>query len=57
LWTLMENNIEEVKVLQTVTLLLTTNTVVHGDTLAKALGARMRDQGPEDHQGEVTSFS
>jgi len=37
LWTLMENNIEEVKVLQTVTLLLTTNTVVHGDTLAKAL--------------------
>ncbi|EDW76180.1 uncharacterized protein Dwil_GK14801 [Drosophila willistoni] len=37
LWTLMEHNIEEVKVLQTVTLLLTTNTVVHGDTLAKAL--------------------
>ncbi|XP_030384078.1 protein MON2 homolog isoform X2 [Scaptodrosophila lebanonensis] len=37
LWTLMENNIEEVRVLQTVTLLLTTNTVVHGDTLAKAL--------------------
>ncbi|KAH8412178.1 hypothetical protein KR009_000354 [Drosophila setifemur] len=37
LWTLMEHNIEEVKVLQTVTLLLTTNKVVHGDTLAKAL--------------------
>ena len=37
LWTLMENNIEEVKVLQTVTLLLTTNTVVHGETLAKSL--------------------
>lgn len=37
LWTLMEHNIEEVKVLQTVTLLLTTNLVVHGDTLAKAL--------------------
>lgn len=33
----MEHNIEEVKVLQTVTLLLTTNLVVHGDTLAKAL--------------------
>lgn len=37
LWTLMEHNIEEVKVLQTVTLLLTTNTVVHGETLAKSL--------------------
>ncbi|XP_061394820.1 protein MON2 homolog [Musca vetustissima] len=37
LWMLMEHNIEEVKVLQTVTLLLTTNTVVHGDTLAKSL--------------------
>lgn len=37
LWMLMENNIEEVKVLQTVTLLLTTNTVVHGETLAKSL--------------------
>lgn len=37
LWMLMEHNIEEVKVLQTVTLLLTTNTVVHGETLAKSL--------------------
>lgn len=37
LWMLMEHNIEEVKVLQTITLLLTTNTVVHGDTLAKSL--------------------
>ena len=37
LWTLMENGTEEVKVLQTVTLLLTTNSVVHGETLAKAL--------------------
>lgn len=37
LWMLMEHNIEEVKVLQTVTLLLTTNTIVHGDTLAKSL--------------------
>ncbi|KAJ6640307.1 Protein MON2 like [Pseudolycoriella hygida] len=37
LWMLMENSIEEVKVLQTVTLLLTTNTIVHGETLAKAL--------------------
>lgn len=35
LWTLMELGIEEVKILQTVTLLLTTNTVVHGDTLAR----------------------
>lgn len=37
LWMLMENGIEEVKVLQSVTLLLTTNTVVHGETLAKTL--------------------
>jgi hypothetical protein len=35
LWTLMESGIEEVKILQSVTLLLTTNTVVHGDTLAR----------------------
>lgn len=35
LWALMELGIEEVKILQTVTLLLTTNTVVHGDTLAR----------------------
>lgn len=37
LWMLMENGIEEVKVLQSVTLLLTTNTVVHSETLAKTL--------------------
>ncbi|KAJ8914767.1 hypothetical protein NQ315_013270 [Exocentrus adspersus] len=37
LWSLMELGIEEVKILQTVTLLLTTNTVVHGDTLARTL--------------------
>ncbi|XP_063218937.1 protein MON2 homolog [Bacillus rossius redtenbacheri] len=37
LWMLMESGIAEVKILQTVTLLLTTNTVVHGDTLAKNL--------------------
>lgn len=35
LWALMELGIEEVKILQTVTLLLTTNTIVHGDTLAR----------------------
>ena len=35
LWTLMEAGIEEVKVLQTVTLLLTSNSLVHGDTLAR----------------------
>lgn len=33
----MEASIEEVKVLQSVTLLLTTNTVVHGETLAKVI--------------------
>lgn len=37
LWMLMEQGTEEVKVLQTVTLLLTTNSVVHAETLAKAL--------------------
>lgn len=37
LWMLMEHGTEEVKVLQTVTLLLTTNAVVHGETLAKTL--------------------
>ena len=35
LWMLMESGTEEVKILQSVTLLLTTNTVVHGDTLAR----------------------
>ena len=35
LWMLMESGTEEVKVLQSVTLLLTTNTVVHGDTLSR----------------------
>ncbi|XP_011631155.1 LOW QUALITY PROTEIN: protein MON2 homolog [Pogonomyrmex barbatus] len=37
LWLLMESGTEEVKVLQTVTLLLTSNTVVHGDILARNL--------------------
>lgn len=37
LWSLMESGIEEVKVLQSVTLLLTTNTIVHGETLSKIL--------------------
>lgn len=37
LWMLMESGIEEVKVLQTVTLLLTSNTVVHGETLARVI--------------------
>ena len=35
LWMLMEAGSEEVKVLQSVTLLLTTNTIVHGETLAR----------------------
>ncbi|CAN7938580.1 unnamed protein product [Ixodes hexagonus] len=37
LWNLMESGIEELKLLQTVTLLLTANSVVQGDALAKAL--------------------
>lgn len=35
LWMLMEAGIEELKVLQTVTLLLTTSAVIQGPTLAK----------------------
>lgn len=35
LWSLMESGIEEVKILQSVLLLLTINTVVHGETLAR----------------------
>lgn len=35
LWALMESGTEEVKILQSVILLLTTNTVVHGETLAR----------------------
>lgn len=37
LWTLMENNLEEVKVLQTATLLLSTNNVVSGPVLARTI--------------------
>ena len=37
LWGLMQSGTEEVKVLQSVTLLLTTNTIVHGETLARNL--------------------
>ncbi|XP_078075818.1 protein MON2 homolog isoform X1 [Mustelus asterias] len=37
LWQLMENGLEELKLLQTVLVLLTTNTVVHDDVLAKAI--------------------
>lgn len=35
LWMLMETGVEELKVLQTVTLLLTTSTVIQGPNLAK----------------------
>lgn len=37
MWLLMESGIEELKLLQTITLLLTTNTNVQGDALAKAI--------------------
>lgn len=37
LWSLMENNLEEVKVLQTATLLLSTNNVVSGPVLARTI--------------------
>ena len=35
MWLLMENNIDEVKVLQTAALLLTTSNLVKGDSLSK----------------------
>lgn len=37
LWTLMENNLEEVKVLQTATLLLSTNNIISGPVLARTI--------------------
>ncbi|XP_070611694.1 protein MON2 homolog isoform X2 [Erythrolamprus reginae] len=37
LWQLMENSLEELKLLQTVLVLLTTNTVVHDEVLFKAI--------------------
>uniref|UniRef100_A0A8C5RB35 Protein MON2 homolog n=1 Tax=Laticauda laticaudata TaxID=8630 RepID=A0A8C5RB35_LATLA len=37
LWQLMENSLEELKLLQTVLVLLTTNTVVHDEVLSKAI--------------------
>lgn len=37
LWSLMENNLEEVKVLQTATLLISTNNVVSGPVLARTI--------------------
>ncbi|GFU23215.1 protein MON2 homolog [Nephila pilipes] len=37
LWALMESGTEELKLLQTVTLLITTNAIVLGETLAKAI--------------------
>ncbi|XP_066580371.1 protein MON2 homolog isoform X1 [Amia ocellicauda] len=37
LWLLMENGLEELKLLQTVLVLLTTNTVVHDESLSKAI--------------------
>lgn len=41
LWQLMENGLEELKLLQTVLVLLTTNTVVHDEVLSKV---------PEQHR-------
>lgn len=43
LWQLMENSLEELKLLQTVLVLLTTNTVVHDEALSKVgkLSARV----------------
>ncbi|KPM11199.1 MON2-like protein [Sarcoptes scabiei] len=42
LWNLMENGLEEVKLLQTITLLLTTNEIVIGDQLARTISMCFR---------------
>ncbi|RWS27584.1 protein MON2-like protein, partial [Leptotrombidium deliense] len=42
LWSLMESGTEELKLLQTVTLLVSTNNVVQGDALSKALALCFR---------------
>ena len=42
LWGLMENSIEEVRILQTVTLLVSTNTVIQGLPLSKAIAVCFR---------------
>lgn len=42
LWNLMESGIEEVKILQTITLLLTTNGLVSGEQLAKTISLCFR---------------
>lgn len=42
LWNLMESGLEELKLLQTVTLLISSNSVVHGDALAKGLALCFR---------------
>lgn len=43
LWQLMENGLEELKLLQTVLVLLTTNTVVHDEVLSKVKGQHNHD--------------
>ncbi|XP_054162002.1 protein MON2 homolog isoform X2 [Oppia nitens] len=42
LWNLMESGVEELKLLQTITLLITTNSIVKGESLAKALSLCFR---------------
>ncbi|XP_053204824.1 protein MON2 homolog isoform X2 [Panonychus citri] len=42
LWNLMENEIEELKLLQTMTLLISTNEIVQGEALAKGLALCFR---------------
>lgn len=42
LWILMEAELEELKLLQTVTLLISSNNVIHGDGLAKSLALCFR---------------
>ena len=42
LWSLMENELEELRILQTITLLISTNNIVQGDALAKGLALCFR---------------
>jgi hypothetical protein len=55
LWQLMENNIEEVRLLQTSMLLLTTTNFVQGSTLSKCLVLCFRLHQSTDHQTNHTA--
>lgn len=52
LWQLMENGLEELKLLQTVLVLLTTNTVVHDEVLSKVKACSNRNMWTQNFLSE-----